>query len=104
MFANDASKRSWDGGASGDAQAQFRAAAAELEHLIAERRADVAAAMQQYTATGVADEYHGKERRWTTAADNVQDIALKLVASLVTTDGHAGQALNQAGQAVASIA
>jgi hypothetical protein len=103
MFTNDPSKRGWDGPASADAQARFNAAAAKLEQLISERRADVNAAMQQYTAKGVADEYHAKERNWTAAADNVQEIALKLVASLVTTDGHGGQALNQAGQAVASI-
>ena len=103
MFVNDSSRRAWDEGASADAQTRFTAVAAHLEELIGQRRADVNAAMAQYRMTHVADQYHGKEQRWSQAADNVTEIARKLVASLVTTDGHAVQAMSQAGQAVDAI-
>lgn len=76
-MANDMSRRSFDLAASGESQAEFNARAAELEAQIARRDADVAAAMADYYAEGVSDDYSIKEQKW-------KDEALKVRTDIAT--------------------
>jgi len=101
--ANDMSRRDYDTGSSGDSQAHFEYVAGLLESLINQRDADVKAAMADYLADGVSEEYAGKEQRWNQVADEVKSIIRILKASLVSNDDTAGTAIKQAGARVAAI-
>lgn len=101
--SNNLEQRSFDTGASGDAQALFNLAASHLESQIDQRDADVKAAMANYQADGVSDEYAAKEQRWNQVAGEVRTIITILRSSLESNDGTAGQALQRAGSAVAAI-
>jgi hypothetical protein len=100
---NQMDRRSFDLGASGDAQEQFNSAASRLESLITQRDADVRTAMADYTAEGVSDQYAGKELRWHTVAGEVRTIIATLRASLGRNDESARQAMQRAQAAVDSI-
>jgi hypothetical protein len=100
---NDTNRNDYDTAATAAAQDRFKAVADHLEHVLNERDADVKAAMMDYFAQGVSDEYHGKERRWNLVGTEVRGIITTLRDSLLTSDGTAHHANNQAGQAVASI-
>ena len=54
-------------------------------------------------ADGVAPEYHAKEQRWNTKAQEVRSIIRLLRQSLGKNDETALTALKQAGNAVANI-
>lgn len=101
--ANDMQRRDFDTGASGDAQAQFNLVAGRLEALLNQRDADVKAAMADYQADGVSDEYAGKEQRWYNVGDQVRAIIVILRSSLGGNDETAGWALQQAAARVAAI-
>ena len=96
-------RNSWDDGAAGSAVANFNQTASQLEALISQRDQDVSAAMAQYQADGVSDEYKGKEQRWHNAADEVRGIIQKLRSSLEESGQIAQQAASRASQAVADI-
>jgi hypothetical protein len=102
-MGNDTSRRAFDVGASQAAQDHFNAVAGHLESLIDQRDRDVAMAMAEYQATGVSDEYAGKEQRWKAVAGQVRSIIQTLRGSLESNDGTAGLALQRAGSAVANI-
>ena len=65
--------RAFNTDSSAEAQALFKARAMELEALLTDRQQQVEAAMQQYEATGVSEEYHAKELRWKTKAQEVRE-------------------------------
>lgn len=67
------------------------------------RDSQVRAAMAHYEATEVSADYHAKEIRWNTKAQEVRDIIRLLRQSLGQNDETALTALRQAGNAVASI-
>ena len=96
--------RAFNQESSAEAQALFTARARDLEALLTARQKQVDAAMQHYLATGVSEEYHAKEQRWNTKAQEVRDIINTLRQSLEQNDGTAGTALRRAGNAVADIA
>lgn len=96
--------RAFNTDSSAEAQALFRARATELEALLTARTQQVEAAMQHYEATGVSEEYHAKEQRWNTKAQEVRDIISTLRQSLEQNDETAQAAIRRAGNAVASIA
>jgi hypothetical protein len=63
MAGSGVDRRSYDTGASADAQASLQSVIGRLEQVIADRARQVKAVMADFTVDGVADEYHGKEMR-----------------------------------------
>jgi uncharacterized protein YukE len=100
---NQMDRRDFDMAASGEAQSQFERVASRLEALISQRDADVRAAMADYQADGVSDEYHGKEVRWNTVATQVRTIISTLRSTLGRNDQSAAEAMQRAKSAVDSI-
>ncbi|MFI8884219.1 pore-forming ESAT-6 family protein, partial [Streptomyces sp. NPDC053813] len=81
-MAGDSDRRSYDIGASADAQGNIQVVIARLEEVIAARDGQVKAAMADFAADGVADEYHGKEMRWNRASQEVRNIIQLLKTTL----------------------
>ncbi|QKD78964.1 pore-forming ESAT-6 family protein [Actinomyces timonensis] len=102
-MANNVEQRSFDMGASSEAQSNFESVASRLESLIDQRDADVRAAMAQYQADGVSEEYHAKEQNWKTAASEVKTIITTLRSSMQSNDDTASAALKAAAAAVQEI-
>ncbi|MER6910707.1 pore-forming ESAT-6 family protein [Streptomyces sp. NPDC000594] len=102
-MAANADRRSYDTGASAEAQTNIQAVIGRLEQVIAERDAQVKAAMSDFTADGVADEYHGKEMRWNSASQEVRNIVQLLKTTLEKNDVTAQQTLSRAKAAVDGI-
>ncbi|MFI0261897.1 pore-forming ESAT-6 family protein [Streptomyces sp. NPDC017056] len=96
-------RRSYDTGASTEAQGNVQAVIGRLEQVIAERDAQVKAAMADFTADGVAEEYHGKEMRWNRASQEVKNIIQLLKTTLEKNDATAHQTLARAKSAVDNI-
>lgn len=103
MSGNQADRRDYDVAASQSAQDNFNRVAAQLEALIDQRDADVRAAMSDYQADGVSDEYQAKELRWKNAAAEVKQIIATLKTSLAQNDETAQQTLQKAKSAVDAI-
>ncbi|MEU4200778.1 pore-forming ESAT-6 family protein [Streptomyces sp. NPDC026294] len=96
-------RRSYDTGASAEARGNVQAVIGRLEQVIAERDAQVKAAMADFTADGVAEEYHGKEVRWNRASQEVRSIIQLLKTTLEKNDATAHQTLARAKSAVDNI-
>ncbi|GHB99913.1 pore-forming ESAT-6 family protein [Streptomyces spinoverrucosus] len=103
MAGAGADRRSYDTGASTDAQANIQAVIGRLEEVIGQRDRQVKAAMADFTADGVADEYHGKEQRWNRASQEVRNIIQLLKTTLEKNDGTAQSTLSRAKAAVDNI-
>lgn len=103
MSGNNIDRRDFDLGASASAQDNFNAVASRLEALIDQRDRDVKAAMADYLATGVSDEYAAKEARWNRVATEVRTIVRTLRASLERNDATAQDTLKKAQAAVDAI-
>jgi len=71
--------------------------------VIADRDKAVAAAMSDFQADGVSDDYQNVERRWNSAATEVRTIINLLKTTMTQNDQTAGTTLTNAGNAVASI-
>jgi uncharacterized protein YukE len=102
-MAQGADRRSYDVSASTDAQGNIQAVVGRLEEVIAARDRQVKAAMSDFTADGVADEYHGKEQRWNRASQEVRNIIHLLKATLEKNDSTAQSTLARAKAAVDNI-
>ncbi|KTS08759.1 MULTISPECIES: pore-forming ESAT-6 family protein [Microbacterium] len=102
-MVNQADRRDYSVAASQNAQDNFNRIAAQLESLIDQRDRDVQAAMADYAADGVSEDYHGKEVRWKNAAAEVRGIIQTLRSSLERNDEAAQTALGKARAAVESI-
>ncbi|GAA4264464.1 pore-forming ESAT-6 family protein [Frondihabitans peucedani] len=103
MSGNQADRRDYDVAASQTAQDNFNRVASQLEALIDQRDADVRAAMSDYQADGVSDEYQAKELRWKNAAAEVKQIIQTLRTSLASNDDTAQATLQKAKTAVDNI-
>jgi uncharacterized protein YukE len=103
MAGSGADRRSYDSGASSDAQANIQAVVGRLEGLLAQRERQVKAAMADFVADGVADEYHGKEQRWISASQEVRNIIALLKSTLEQNDGTAQSTVQRAKAAVDNI-
>lgn len=103
MLAAAPGDRAYNTDSSADAQTNFNNVANQLEALLNLRDQQVKAAMAQYLATNVSDEYLGKEQRWHAKAGQVRDIIRLLRQSLAQNDETALAALKKAGTAVANI-
>ncbi|MBI0296942.1 pore-forming ESAT-6 family protein [Streptomyces sp. PRKS01-29] len=96
-------RRSYDTGASGEVQGTLGVVIGQLERVLTDRDRAVKAAMADFTADGVADEYHGKEARWNKAAAEVRQIIHLVKSTLEKNDGTAQQTLARAKAAVDAI-
>lgn len=103
MAGAGSDRRSYDTGASADAQGNIQAVVARLEEVIGQRDRQVKAAMADFQADGVADEYHGKEQRWNRASTEVKNIVALLKSTLEQNDGTAQSTLSRAKSAVDNI-
>ncbi|KIZ13368.1 pore-forming ESAT-6 family protein [Streptomyces natalensis] len=98
-----ADRRSYDTGASAEAQTNLQSVIARLESLIGERDRQVKAAMADFSADGVSEQYHGAEQRWNRSATEVRSIIHLLRSTLEKNDGTAHTALQRAKAAVDGI-
>ncbi|MFE9453365.1 pore-forming ESAT-6 family protein [Streptomyces sp. NPDC006739] len=96
-------RRSYDTGASADVQTSLQGVIGQLERVLGDRDRAVKAAMADYQADGVSDEYHGKEVRWHRAANEVRDIIRLVRTTLEQNDGTAQSTLAKAKAAVDNI-
>jgi uncharacterized protein YukE len=96
-------RRSYDTGASGEAQSNIQGVIAQLETVIAERDRQVKAAMADFQADGVSDQYHGVEQRWNSSAQEVRQIITLLRSTLENNDATAQTTLSRARAAVDGI-
>lgn len=96
-------RNSYDTAASGDAQGNLQSVIARLEQVLNVRDQQVKAAMADFTADGVSDEYHGKEMQWKSSASEVRSIIAMLKNVLSQNDGTAQSTLSKAKSAVGGI-
>ncbi|MFF4408268.1 pore-forming ESAT-6 family protein [Streptomyces sp. NPDC001262] len=99
----NADRRSYDTGASGEVQGSLQGIISRLESVLTERDAAVKAAMADFQADGVSDQYHGKELRWQSAAHEVRQIINLLRNTMEKNDGTAQSTLAKAKAAVDGI-
>lgn len=102
-MAAGADRRSYDTGASGEAQTNLHGVISRLESLIGERDQQVKAAMADFQADGVSDQYHGAEQRWNRTANEVRSIIHLLKSTLEKNDGTAQSTTQRAKSAVDNI-
>ncbi|MBT3073533.1 MULTISPECIES: pore-forming ESAT-6 family protein [Streptomyces] len=102
-MAGSTDRRSYDTGASTEVQGNIQLVIAQLEQVITARDRQVKAAMNDFAADGVADEYHGKELRWNATSQEVRNIIQLLRTTLEKNDGTAAQTLARAKAAVDGI-
>ncbi|WP_404442056.1 pore-forming ESAT-6 family protein [Microbacterium marinum] len=96
-------RRAYDVSSSQEVQEEFNRIAGLLETLISTRDTQVKAAMADYQADGVSDEYQAKEVRWNRAATEVRTIINLLRSTMETNDGTAATAGQRARTAVENI-
>ncbi|MFC7881921.1 MULTISPECIES: pore-forming ESAT-6 family protein [Streptomyces] len=96
-------RRSYDTGASADVQTSLHGVIAQLERVLTDRDRAVKAAMAEFQADGVSDEYHGKEVRWNRAATEVREIIRLVRTTMEQNDGTAQSTLAKARAAVDNI-
>jgi hypothetical protein len=96
-------RRSYDIGASQEAQTNLHAIIGRLETLIGQHDTDVSTALSDFEATGVSDPYSAKERKWHNAANEVREIIRLVKSTLESNDGTAHTTLSRAAAAVEQI-
>ncbi len=96
-------KNAYDVGASQEAQGNINTIMNRLEAIIGERDTDVSAAMAEFEATGVSEEYSEKELKWHNAANEVREIIRLVRETLETNDSTAQETLSRANSAVQNI-
>ena len=96
-------RRSYDLGASAEAQLNIQLIVNQLETLIGLRDADVQAALADWEATGVSDDSHGQEGKWLAAAHETREIIRLVKATLEDNDGIAHGTLRKAHAIVQEI-
>lgn len=102
-MSNQSDRRAFDIAASGEAQSNFNTIADRLESLMDQRDADVKAAMSNYQADGVSEEYAAKEAEWNRVAGEVRSTIRTLRSALERNDESARSALSKAKAAVDAI-
>ncbi|MBQ0977488.1 MULTISPECIES: pore-forming ESAT-6 family protein [Micromonospora] len=96
-------RRSFDVGTSQQVQSDLAGIIARLEAVISQRSADVSAAMADFQADGVSEEYRTVEDRWNRAAGEVRTIIDLVKTTMVKNDETATTTLSKARTAVQSI-
>jgi len=93
----------YDTDISAQVQGEIQSIVGRLEILIAERDKAVAAAMSDYQADGVSEEYQGVETRWKNAAGEVKEIIRLVRNTLEQNDQTAANTGARARAAVQNI-
>ncbi|MBL1101899.1 pore-forming ESAT-6 family protein [Streptomyces coffeae] len=96
-------RNSYDIAASTEVQTNLNVIIERLEQVLGQRDAAVKAAMADFRADGVSEEYHGKEQRWNRAANEVRTIIQLLRTTLEKNDNTAHSTLAKAKATVDSI-
>ncbi len=96
-------RRAYDTAASAEAQTNLASVISRLEAVMHARDGQVKAAMADFQADGVSDEYRAKEHRWNHAADEVRQIIQLVRTTLEKNDSTAQQTLSRAKAAVDGI-
>ncbi|MCZ7377850.1 pore-forming ESAT-6 family protein [Micromonospora sp. WMMC250] len=96
-------RRSFDVSTSQQVQGDLAGIIARLEAVISQRSADVSAAMADFQADGVSEEYRTVEDRWNRAASEVRTIIDLVKTTMVKNDDTATTTLSKARTAVQSI-
>ena len=96
-------RRSYDTGASQEAQSNLHSVVAQLQAVMTQRDADVRQAMADFQADGVSDQYAAKEQRWNAAASEVRQIIALVRGTLERNDATAQSTLSRAKGAVDAI-
>ncbi|RAY13174.1 hypothetical protein DPM19_22045 [Actinomadura craniellae] len=96
-------RQGYDTGASQEAQINIHSVITRLEALIGQHDTDVSAALADFTATGVEDEYSAKELKWHQAANETREIIRLVKTTLENNDNTAHTALSRASAAVQAI-
>ncbi|CAL9558212.1 pore-forming ESAT-6 family protein [Streptomyces sp. Tu 3180] len=96
-------RRSYDTGASSEVQGGLQGIVGQLERVLTDRDNAVKAAMADFQADGVSEEYHGKELRWNRAANEVRSIIQLVRTTLEENDGTAQSTMAKARAAVDNI-
>ncbi|MGW0731724.1 pore-forming ESAT-6 family protein [Streptomyces sp. NPDC002851] len=99
----NADRNSYDISASTEVQGNLFAIIGRLERVLSDRDAAVKAAMAEFQADGVSDEYHGKEVRWNKAAHEVREIIRLVRSTMEQNDSTAQSTLSKAKAAVDNI-
>ncbi|MGC1208803.1 MAG: pore-forming ESAT-6 family protein [Ornithinimicrobium sp.] len=94
---------SFDTGVSASVQADITNLIGRLESLMATRDAQVVAAMSDFQADGVSEDYHMVEQRWRRASDEVRAIIGLVRTLLSNNDETAMAAQGRARLAVSNI-
>ena len=94
---------SYDTGTSQQVQGDLLAVVGQLEALIGQRDTAVSAAMSDFQADGVSDEYAVVEQRWHRAATEVRQIIELVKTTLTQNDESATTASTRARAAVQGI-
>lgn len=98
-----ADRLSYDTATSQQVQGDLLAVVGQLESLIGQRDSAVAAAMSDFQADGVSDEYAVVEQRWHRAAGEVRQIIDLVKTTLLQNDDSATTAQTRARSAVQAI-
>ncbi|MGW1891303.1 pore-forming ESAT-6 family protein [Streptomyces sp. NPDC002004] len=102
-MAHSQDRRSYDTGASSEVQGSLQGIIGQLELVLGDRDRAVKAAMADFAADGVSDDYHGKEVRWNRAAHEVRHIIHLVRTTLGDNDATAQATLAKARAAVDNI-
>ncbi|MGB3256789.1 MAG: pore-forming ESAT-6 family protein [Ornithinimicrobium sp.] len=94
---------SFDTGVSGSVQSDIAGLIGRLESLMAQRDSQVSAAMSDFQADGVSEEYHAVEQRWRRASDEVRSIITLVKTTLSRNDETATSTQGRARTAVQNI-
>ncbi|MDQ0647500.1 hypothetical protein QFZ53_001696 [Microbacterium natoriense] len=95
MTGNQIDRNDYNVGASQSVQSNFENVAARLEAALQRRDQDVRAALADYQADGVSEEYGALEQQWTQAGDQVRGVIAAIRGSLEQNDEIALRALAQ---------
>ncbi len=99
-YGNQQDRNDYSVGASQSAQANFEQVAARLEAALQRRDQDVKAALADYQAEGVSEEYAGLEQQWNTAGAQVRQVIATIRGALEQNDDIALTALQRARAAL----
>lgn len=97
---NQVDRNDYNVGASQSTQSNFETVAGRLEAALERRDQDVKAAMADYQADGVSDEYAGLEKQWNDAGIQVRGVIAAIRGSLEQNDDVALSALQRARAAL----
>ncbi|OLT17203.1 hypothetical protein BJF80_03255 [Serinicoccus sp. CUA-874] len=94
---------SYDTGVSASVQSDIAGIIGRLESLMAQRDAQVSAAMSDFQADGVSEEYHTVEQRWRKASAEVRSIIDLVKTTMARNDETAIGSQGRARTAVQNI-